>query len=294
MLLKSLQASALLLWMAQPVLGEQQSPEVTDLLAAADRAWVERSEGRAGARASEEAVRRCAEPALRALELAPDSLEARWRVARALYFEGEFLASDSDSRLEIFSRGRELVEESLDLLARTAGGREALDDLPPQQLAERLGDRPSAARLYFWGAVHWGLWGRYVGKMTAARQGVAGTIRDYAEAVVALDPDLEEAGGHRMLGRLHSEAPKLPFFTGWIDRQKAIAELEAAVEHAPDYMYNQVYLAEAHLGTKKGDRARALAMLREVVERTPTGPNAVEEAFLIEQARATLAEETAD
>ena len=38
-------------------------------------------------------------------------------------------------------------------------------------------------------------------------------IRDYAAVSVALDPQIENGGGHRVLGRLHTEAPKIPFIT---------------------------------------------------------------------------------
>ena len=47
----------------------------------------------------------------------------------------------------------------------------------------------------------------------------------FSEVVIDIDEEIEEAGGHRVLGRLHSEAPKLPFFTGWVDRKTAVSEL---------------------------------------------------------------------
>ena len=39
----------------------------------------------------------------------------------------------------------------------------------------------------------------------------------------------QDAAGHRVLGRLHTLAPKVPFFTGWVDRDKAVAELGVTV-----------------------------------------------------------------
>ena len=130
------------------------------------------------------------------------------------------------------------------------------------EIAAHLEDTDHAAEIYFWGAAHWGLWGRYRGKIASARQGVAGKIRDYADVVIALDEHVEGAGGRRIMGRLHAEAPKLPFVTGWIDRKEAIRQLEQAVALAPDDLLNRLYYLEALIEFDSARRSRAIEDLR--------------------------------
>ena len=77
------------------------------------------------------------------------------------------------------------------------------------------------------------------------------------ETLIALDERFEGGAGHRVLGRLHSEAPKVPFFTGWVDHDKAIAELDKALAIAPAELSNRYYLADALLAASARRRRRA-------------------------------------
>ena len=104
---------------------------------------------------------------------------------------------------------------------------------------------PEAKPLYLWAAVHWGLWGDVFGRLAAARQGVGDKVKRYSEILIALDERYEDAAGHRILGRLHTLAPKVPFVTGWVDRDKAVSELRRAVALGPDNLDNHLFLAEA-------------------------------------------------
>lgn len=198
------------------------------------------------------------------------------------------MVADPEARRSLFARGRELAEEGLDLLARPAGGREILDRMAPEERAKALAVVPEAPALYFWAAVHWGLWGENVGKFTAARQGVGSKIRDYAETVIALDETYEEAGGHRILGRLHTEAPKIPFITGWVDREVAVSELRRAVELAPRNALNRLYLAEALIRFRPRAKAEARRILRDLAKGDPDPCWLVEESQVRVQARELL------
>ncbi|MDX1501097.1 MAG: hypothetical protein R3325_01960 [Thermoanaerobaculia bacterium] len=257
-------------------------------IARGDAAWQRRAEGADGPRADPGPVQEAVAAYAAALEEDPSRHEARWKLMRALYFQGEHTGLDDDARLAVFERGRELGEEGLDRLAEGLGGREALDDLSPAEVAAALGSEPAAAPLYFWTAVHWGLWGQTRGKMAAARQGVASRIRDGALATIALDPVYEQAGGHRVLGRLHDEAPKIPFVTGWVDRDTAVRELERAVELAPDDTLNRLYLAEALLRRERARRDEALELLRGLAQEEPRDHCRVEDAKALADARALL------
>ncbi len=252
-----------------------------------DLAWSQRGEGHHGSQPDPGAIGRAVKAYEEALAASPGSLEVRWKLLRALYFLGDYATDGRDEKLAIFQRGRELSNESRSLLAERVGRPELHKD-EPEEIAAALASEPQAASVYFWSAVHWGLWGRHRGKIAAARQGVAKKIRDFAEVTIRLDELLENAGGHRILGRLHSEAPRLPFFTGWVDRDRAVSELQRAVELAPRDLLSRLYLAEALVEHHKERRAEAVQLLRDLVGRAPDPAFVVEDEKTLEDARALL------
>ncbi len=281
----SILACALL---AGPAFGQQGA---AGWIAAGDQAWARRAEGAPAGEPGYAAPGPVGEAIAaygKAIEADPNDLEARWKLLRSLYFEGEFVARGSDARRKVFDQGRQAAEDALDRLAARAGGRDALADLAPAERAKRLADVPEAARLYSLAAAHWGLWGDAFGRFAAARQGVAGKVRDYAETAIALDGSVDGAAPHRILGRLHTLAPKIPFLTGWIDRDKAVQELRKAVELAPEDPLNHVYLADAILQFQPERRAEAVAQLRALLDRPPNPADAIEEASARRQARELL------
>ena len=99
--------------------------------------------------------------------------------------------------------------------------------------------------------------------------------------VIDLDERYSHGGGHRLLGRLHALAPRVPFFTGWIRRDTAVAELERALELAPEDPYNQLYLAEVLLAERPARRDEARRLLSQLLA-SPAPPDRV-----VEQARAS-------
>ncbi len=269
----------------------------TEWIERGDAAWQRRAEGAFGAQATPGPAGEAVDSYQAALEADPSDLEARWKLLRALYFLGEYATPDAatEAQRATYERGRDLGEEGLDRLARRVPGAPDPDDLrqlTPAELRRAFGDEPDAGPLFFWTAIHWGLYGENIGRLTAARQGVGDHIRDYAEAAVVLDEDYESAGGRRLLGRLHAVAPKIVFFTGWVDREEALEHLRRAWELAPEEPYNGWYLAEAILEHEPENRARALSILRELASRSPRSDHAVEDAYVLAQVRDVLAEET--
>ncbi len=253
-------------------------------LAEGDAAWERRAEGQSEGRAAAVPIESAIAAYEAALAASPDSLEARWKLARALFYLGEHVLRDRDARLEVFLRGRELGEEGLEQL-----GGEAILELNASELRERIDADPTeAAEVLFWSAAHWGLWGRTRGKLASAREGVGSKVRDRAQASVWLDPKIENGGGHRILGRLHTEAPKIPFVTGWIDRETAVAELETCLEIAPDDLTTRYYLGEALVEFEPRRREEGLDLLREVVASEPHPGWLLEEMQAIREARALL------
>jgi tetratricopeptide (TPR) repeat protein len=258
-------------------------------IAAGDAAWARRAEGHQGGRAAAGPVDEAIAAYERAVKAQPDRLEGSWKLLRALFFKGEHVARTAEEKQRVFGHGKEVAEAAVDRLAGRAGGRAKLDAMAPAQAAKALSGIPEATPITIWAGVHWGLWGDAFGRLAAARQGVGDKIRRYAEIGIALDERYDEAAGHRLLGRLHDQAPKVPFFTGWVDRGKAVAELRRAVALAPDDFLNQLYLAEALLDHHSAKAAEAREILRKLIARPPSPTHLVEDEKALADARALLA-----
>lgn len=275
--------------LAAAAAGATPGDELRAAIDRGDAAWKLRAEGRSGIRASAEPIGRACRAYEEALALQPGSLEARWKLMRALFYLGEHVETDREAQIEIFERGRQLGEEGINRIAATVGGRKRLLAMSAEELRAEVPNPTEAAEIFFWSAGQTGLWGRTRGKLASAREGVAGKIRDYATVSIALDPTIQNGGGHRILGRLHTEAPKIPFITGWIDRSIAISELETCHRISPKDLTTQLYLAEALIEFSPKRKSEGIEMLRTVVESTTDPRWLVEELKAQHDARELLA-----
>ena len=221
----------------------------------------------------------------------PGSLPARWRLMRSLYFQGEHATAGNAAKRDVFEEGKRLGEETLDLIRKEAGASAGKDlsKATPVELVPYVKGRPDVVPCFLWASVNWGKWALVFGKTAAARQGAAAKIRDYATAVVRLDPSFDEGGGYRVLGRLHHQTPSIPFITGWASRTEALKNLRLAVETAPRNFVNRLYLAEAIWDYEKEKRPEARRMLEALVADVPSPALPVEDARAQEDARALLA-----
>lgn len=257
-------------------------------VARGDAAWERRAEGAQGARAQRAPIAAAVAAYEEAVQADPANLEARWKLLRALWFEGDYVATTNEEKQRLFGRGKTVSEEAWAVVAKRVGAGKLAAERAANRAAALRGI-PEAAPLLLWTAADWGLWGNAYGKLAAARQGVGGKVRDWAETLIALDERFEGGAGHRVLGRLHSEAPKVPFVTGWVDHDKAIAELEKALAIDPEELSNRYYLADALLTHRPAARARAMALLREVAAAKPRSTDLVEDTALAAEARQRLA-----
>lgn len=287
---------------ALPPLPSAASPD--EAIAAADAAWARRSEGHEGARARPEAARRAVEAAEAAAQAHPESLAARWRLLRALFFEGEFAAGGEAARRDAFDRAADVAEASLErLAARLPGGRGLRERLPDAEGAEvtdgaalrraleEAGEDPDdAARLHFWAGIAWGGWSRVHGLLDAVREGVAGRIHGHARVAASLDPTVDRGGPFRLLARLHADLPRVPFLSGWVDRGRALPLAERAREVAPEFPGNRLTFALTLLDVAPERREEARRLLEEVAALEPSGEDAVELASMRESARERLAD----
>jgi len=276
-----------------PVLLASRAPAADDssALASFDAAWGRRAEGAAGGTAREGSVEPLVAAGRSAVAANPASLPARWRLMRSLYFQGEHATALTTAKKDVFEEGKRLGEETLDLIRKEAGVSAGLDlsKATPVELVPYVKGRPEVVPCFLWASVNWGKWALVFGKTAAARQGAAAKIRDYATAVVRLDPSFDEAGGYRVLGRLHHQTPSIPFVTGWASRTEALKSLRLAAEMAPRNFVNRLYLAEAMWDYEKERRAEATRMLEALVADVPSPALAVEDARAQEDARALLA-----
>jgi hypothetical protein len=262
------------------------NPLVTD----GDRMYMRRQDGRVGARASVGPINQAIAFYDRAAQ-APDLVEARWKLVRALYFKGVYTGLDADARKAVFVKARRVAEDAIGILNRSLEqkGVKGLIDLTPELLAGKLSDRSDAAPTYFWAAAAWGQWALSMGKVEAAKTGAADKIREYALTVIALDPAFEEGGGYRILGRLNDEAPWIPFITGWVSRDEALRSLRLAVETDPRNIANRHYLAECLARGGAPEKAEAVTLEEAVVAASPSPQHLVEDLNIQEAARANLA-----
>lgn len=81
-------------------------------------------------------------------------------------------------------------------------------------------------------------------------------MRDDARRAIAIDAGFESGGPHRVLGALYLRAPGPPAGIG--SRQRALVELEAALQIAPAHPENLLFLAEACLAARRFEQASEL------------------------------------
>jgi tetratricopeptide (TPR) repeat protein len=265
-------------------------PSRNPLVTEADAHYSRRQDGRVGAMANPREIAQAVAGYDRASE-APDNAETRWTLARALYFQAAYTGQDAEAQSAIYEKARRVGEEAVRILERRAKGRgvTSFEGRSPADVAATVLTDPDAAPTFFWTSVAWGQWALASGKMKAARTGAAEKIRDGALTVIALDPEFEEGGGYRLLGRLHHQAPKVPFLTSWVSRDKALENLRHAVTVNERNFANRHFLAEALADGGPAERAEAVRIEEAVVADAPSPGHLVEDLSIQEDAKRNLA-----
>lgn len=164
--------------------------------------------------------------------------EALWKLLQAYYFKGNFTTDNTEEKKEIFSTGIDIGEHYIDVFA-------------------------DSVEINCWLGILWGYWGEVHSSLAAARKGVPGKVKHYAEKTIELDDHYLEAGGYRMLGRLHYMVPKIPLIMGWPSNDKSLRYLKKANEIAPDNLLNKLYLAETLYAT--GDKTTSKQFLQDII-----------------------------
>ena len=189
--------------------------------------------------------------------------EATWKLMRAYYFKGKYTTSDSETKKKIYDLGKEL-------------GKVGLEEFP------------NSVGVNLFSAIVWGVWGEEYGILKAAKQGVAGKIKDLCEKVNEIDPNFDEAGGNRVLGRVYFKAPKIPLILGWPSKKKAVEILEQGFKIAPQNLNTKQFLAEALYS--QGQKDKAIQLMKEILAVQETVEGIAEDAVIKQEAKTLLAE----
>ena len=152
---------------------------------------------------------------------------------KSLYFKGEFVVQDFETKKNIFQEAKIL-------------GKELIDKYP---------DDP---KIRYWYIVNLGSWGQNYGVLAAAREGVADQIKAHSEKIIELDPSCENGGGYFMLGVVNFRAPYIPFFLTWPDKKNALKLLEKAYNVGTATPVQIKFLSKALIYDGQSQKAKLL------------------------------------
>ena len=255
-----------------------------------DRQWNLRAEGHIGGRAVAAPVDAAIAAYRRALANDRDSLEASWRLLRALRFKGAYVARSPEEKKRIYGEAKLAGDEAMRLLTRVFLTARISDPsrLSEKVIAERAGRIDGVAEIYLWDAINWGEWALVYGKLAAVREGAADRIKRGATIAYLINPSLEGGAPARVLGRLHDQTPRVPFITGWASGTEAVRFLREAAKADPDSKITKVFLAEAMVNSAPSSKPRATTILKETIAAAPHPEYVVEESAAQEDAKGLL------
>jgi len=270
---------------ASPNASPTPSPEPLDLpsiLALGDQHFSRRSIGAIDLVAKPQEIDAAIELYRKALATDPRNVVILARLMRALQFRGAYTGLGAEEKKVYFDEGKTLGQEAVDRIEAEAGSTRGQSRIEALRLVK------GASELYLWTAVHWGEWGLVKGKFASARSGVAGRLRDLAQALIDIDPLFDDAAGYRILGRIHSEVPKILFVTNWVSHEKGLQYLRRANRSAPDNPVNCAFLAEAIVDHEPEKQDEARKLLEHCVSLTPRPDSVLEDQMYMGDARALL------
>ena len=172
------------------------------------------------------------------------------QAARALsLYEGLLSTAEAPRALVLAHLGRTCF-----VLGQLAPNQQALGYYQQgQSYAETLiREEPNRVEGHYWLALNLCGQADAGGKLLGRR--LLPRILDELQRAVALGAAYDQAGAHRVLGRIYYEAPGWPLSVG--DMQKSRQHLQAAVRLAPATSTNHLYLAQTLLRLQESGLAR--------------------------------------
>ena len=282
-------AGCVLVW-AAPSFGDGQG----DAVARGDRAYASRGELNNGrGRADPSRIVTAIAAYEEALAVDPTNLAVRWKTMASLYFAGDFTASSEEIAHDFYERGRALGETGIAQVRERLELSQKLSELTAEEIRAAVPSELThdVGQLYFWAAIDWGAWARTEGFLKIVTEGVAGKLRGYAKVSLALDPGIYRGGNQRLLAHMHANLPRVPFVSGWVDREKAVGFADQAIAVKADDVGNRAILGLVLLDAAPGRRSEGLAILEEVLVSQPRAELVVEDQATLEMARERLDEE---
>lgn len=254
-----------------------------------DRLWLTRAEGSQNGRAKAGPIDATIAAYQRAVAQNPNDLEGHWKLLRALRFKGSYVAQTSDEKKKVYTGAKNAGEKALALVDRLliANGLRNPSKANEKDVAAVAKNIKGVDEALLWDAINWGEWAIVNGKLAAARQGAADRIRRQATIANLIDPKLEAGTPSRVLGRLHSETPRVPFITGWASDKEAVKFLSQSLQIDPGNAITIVFLAEAMVANDSSTKPHAIQMLKNAL-RTPDPDFVVEQTAAQNDARALL------
>lgn len=185
----------------------------------------------------------------------PENDIVRGKLAHVYYYKGRFAPAGSKEREAHFERGVQCGEQAITLNPRAVYGN-------------------------YWYGSNLGMLGSCRGVMASLRS--VDPMHNAMQVVLKENEKFFFAGPHRALGRLYHQAPGWPISIG--KKAKAAEHLERAVQLAPHYFLNRLFLAELLLDI--GKKKQSKEHLQYLID-TPLHPDhAIEDGDYQSQARA--------
>ncbi len=113
--------------------------------------------------------------------------------------------------------------------------------------------------------------------------GLVKLLEKEALRTIELDPTLNKAGPHRMLGSLYLKAPGSPVSVG--DYEKSLEQFEKAMAIAPDYYKNRIGYAQSLVANDKFDKgcAELEAVVKDLPPEDQVDPDLLEDITLVKE-----------
>jgi hypothetical protein len=212
--------------------------------------YEQRGKDAVGLRANNDYIDQSIHQFLKAMKVPESELDAGVYLLKCYYYKGKFIAENDDEKKENFNEGK--------------------------FLGERLIDRyPGSAAAHYWYLVNLGSWSEIYGILSAAKEGVANTMRKLSNKIIDIDKNYSDGGGYFMLGAVHFKSPYIPFLLSWPSDEEALKYLSLAYDTGASTPNQTVYLSRVLY--KNGQKQKAISLLSSLVEQEISETNKLED-----------------
>ena len=223
----------------------------------------QRAEKSIGLKADPSLIGRAIDEFIIAMKSPEKELDAGVFLLKCYYFKGKFVSQNDDEKKDIYSKGKVLGEKLINLY-------------------------PESVSAHYWYLVNLGSWAEIYGTMSAAREGVAGIMRNVSKKIIKIDPNYSDGGGYFMLGAVHFKSPYIPFVLSWPSNDKALEYLNLAHNTGDSTPSQTVYLSRALY--KNGQVKKAISLLSSLLDENISKTYKLEDMDQHEIARGLLEE----